>query len=360
MGQAGAEAATRPVIIRAAAAEAAGAASKVAGLTVLERACKQLGRMGHAPIVIASDGKLPLPPQLPPGIEVRAVAGDGEIAALAASLGGAPVLAADVVRPSNRGIEGGLRVTDEASRRAAEDAIFAELLRGDLGLVARYLNKPISFRITRHVLCRLPFTPNQVTIGAALVGLVGAALIATGHATLALVGFLLAHVQSVLDGCDGELARVRYQMSAIGEWLDTIVDDGLNLALFAAVGIGLSRAHDRPLYLVLGLAAMGMMLTYNVVAYRELRRQGEGGEVLKVRWWFARGGSLKGMYGDRKLSLGRMVMALGRRDFFLFAWVVFALVGLGKVVLIYVLLLATANFVAAAGQIVFGPPKQPA
>ena len=50
-------------------------------------------------------------------------------------------------------------VHDEPSRRRAEDAVFAELLRGDLGLVARRLNKPISFRITRYLLCRLPAHP---------------------------------------------------------------------------------------------------------------------------------------------------------------------------------------------------------
>ena len=35
-----------------------------------------------------------------------------------------------------------------------------DLLRGDLGFVARYLNKPVSFRVTRYLLCKLPITPN--------------------------------------------------------------------------------------------------------------------------------------------------------------------------------------------------------
>lgn len=353
MDPAGAE--RRPIVIRAGSAESAGAQLVVAGLTVLDRACKQLRRT-HAPVIIATDGTCALPRPLLDGVEVRPAVGDAEVAALAASVGDAPVVAADVVRPSNRDIAGGVRVTDRDSRKAAEDAVFGELLRGDLGLVARHLNKPLSFRITRHLLCRLPFTPNQVTIGAGLVGVLGALLIATGDAALGLGGFLLAHFQSVLDGCDGELARVRFQQSAIGEWLDTIVDDALNFLLFAAVGIGSWRATGARLDLAVGIGAALAMATYNFVAYRELVRQGEGGEVLKVRWWFARGGSLKGMYDGRKLSPSRMLMALGRRDFFLFAWLVFAAVGLRRLIVLYVAILASANLVAALGQLIFGPP----
>ena len=183
----------------------------------------------------------------------------------------------------------GLRVVDEPSRVAAEDAIFNDLLRGDLGLVARHINKKISFRITRHLLCHWPITPNQVTLGAGLLGLLGCFLIATGSQDAIVLGFLLAQFQSILDGCDGELARVRFQQTAIGEWLDTIVDDVLNLALVAAVGVGLSRHGGSENDIWLALGACAMLLTYNIIAYRELVKQGEGGEVLKIRWWFATG-----------------------------------------------------------------------
>src|SRR5262245_35642286 len=193
--------------------------------------------MGRS-VMVATDRSFALPAPLPARVEVCVLEKAGAFETLARTLGDPPVVPADVVRPANRDLDGGLRVSDEASRRQAEDAIFAELLRGDLGFVARHLNKPVSFRITRHLLCRLPVTPNQVTLGAAAIGLLGAALIATGRHSLMLLGFVLAHVQSVLDGCDGELARVRFQQSPRGEWLDTIADDALNLVLFACIGVG--------------------------------------------------------------------------------------------------------------------------
>jgi phosphatidylglycerophosphate synthase len=340
-----------PALIVATHEEAAGALRKVAGLTVLDRAVKQARRLGYRPVV-ASDGTV----SAPAGVEVQTVAGRGAVEDLRRALG-ATTVAADVVRPSNRDLEGGLRVTDDDSRARAEDAIFAELLRGDLGFVARFLNKPVSFRITRYLLCHLPFTPNQVTLGAAAIGLGGCALIATGQRWLVVLGFLLAHFQSVLDGCDGELARVRFQQSAIGEWLDTIVDDGLNLALVASMGVGLGRAYGSTAPTIVGFLTCAMLLTYNAVAYRELVRQGEGGEVLKVRWWFLRGADVKELVARQGGGPMRILTAVARRDFFVLAWFVLALAGLFPVVLVYAMLVVIPSFVIAIGQLVLQPNR---
>jgi phosphatidylglycerophosphate synthase len=344
------------VLVRATADEARGAERLVAGLTVVERALKQLLRRGHK-VVVAGDGSVALP-SLP--LAVRHVSGPAAADVLARELGAPPVMPADTVCPAGAvtwdasgAPVGGIRVSDEPSRRRAEDAIFAALLRGDLGLVARHLNKPLSFRITRHLLCRLPVTPNQVTVGAGVVGLLGCALIAAGRPLSIFAGLLLAHLQSVLDGCDGELARVRFQQSAIGEWLDTLVDDGLNLALVAALGIGVSRFRGAAWPMVLALLTCAMLLTYNAVTYTELLRQGEGGEILKVRWWFNRGRDMKGMY-DRA-GASSLLMALGRRDFFLLAWVLLAALRLYAVIQLYALVVAVPSFLGALGQLALRP-----
>jgi phosphatidylglycerophosphate synthase len=352
------------VLLRATRAEAAGAALRVGGLSVAERSLRQLERLAATRVVVASDGAVPLPARLPVNVELRRVGGeaggaDGEtaaaVAALEAELGHPVVLGADVVRVQPAHFDGGLRVVDEATRKAAEDAVFADLLRGDLGFVARHINKKISFRITRDYLCHWPFTPNQVTLGAGVIGLIGCFLIATGSRTGIVLGFLLAQLQSILDGCDGELARVRFQQTAIGEWLDTVVDDALNLALVASVGIGLynhgGSAAD------IWIAFCAMLLTYNVVASRELVRQGEGGEVLKVRWWFAGGRTLKAMTGN--LGAFSFINLVSKRDFFVFTWMILAVLDLLPLVLFYALCIAFGCFVTALGQIVTAGRRRP-
>jgi CDP-L-myo-inositol myo-inositolphosphotransferase len=238
---------------------------------VCERSARQLASLKMR-VVLASDGSCALPAALPAGVEARSIASGQDLDGLRAELGGAQEVGADEVRPTARDFAVAIRVTDEPSRRRAEDAVFAQLLRGDLGIVARYLNKPISFRITRYLLCHLSVTPNQVSVVAALVGLCGALLVTTGQHWLMVAGFFLAHAQSVLDGCDGELARVRFQQSKLGEWLDTFIDEGLNIALFACTGIGLWRQSGSTLALGVGLAAASIHVFYDVVALSELAR----------------------------------------------------------------------------------------
>jgi len=212
---------------------------KIAGLTIAERGIKQLAQAPNTRVVVASDGTIPLPQRLPDNVEVQTVANAEAAASVAAGMG-ASLVGADVVRVA-RG-DAGTRVTDEAGRRAAEDAVFAALFRPDLGIVARRLNKPISVRFTRRVLVATAVTPNQITLFAAAVGLTGCALLAAGGYAAMVAGFACQQLQSILDGCDGELARVRMQQSKLGAWLDTFVDDVLNVLITAAIGIGLSRS----------------------------------------------------------------------------------------------------------------------
>ncbi len=363
------------VVLRATAKESAGALLKVAGLTVFERALKQLARAAALRVIVIADGTVPLPTifaaDRPANVEVRPPTSDPDaaIAALArpSAPGGATaagtvvVVGADVVRRQRDPLSGGIRVSDEATRRQAEDAIFADLLRGDLGVVARHINKKISFRITRSLLCKLPITPNQVTLGAAAIGLVGCWLIATGAAGALVAGFALVQLQSVLDGCDGELARVRFQQSVIGEWLDTLVDDFLNLALVAAMGRGLWRAGYGWPAATAATLACGMFLVYNLVSYRELVRQGVGGELLKIRWKVARGADMKSLMNDQSGAPGgpalRAVLSLGRRDVFIFSWLVLAILHLLPVALLWAVIIALSCFGTAVGQLVAREPQ---
>ncbi len=280
------------VVLAATRDEAAGAALPIAGLTVIERALKQLGQSPEKRVVVASDGAIALPSPLPPNVEVRTVADGAAAAEIARSLG-APLVGADVVRLDRSRFDGGLRVIDEPTRRAAEDAVFAALYRADLGFVARRLNKPISVRLTRHVLARSPITPNQITLFAAALGIVGCALIATGRYLWVVLGLALEHLQSMLDGCDGELARVRFQQSKLGAWLDTFVDDVLNVlddgvsrGRPLARGRGGLGARRRP------LGGGAMLVLSNLIIMRDMRRQKASGDLMDMVWWFSGGRKL--------------------------------------------------------------------
>jgi phosphatidylglycerophosphate synthase len=349
-------------VLRARQEESIGARMVIAGLTVVERSAKQLSRSGGR-VIVVTDGTVKIPAALGRAAEIVEIGGDPD--AFARWLMAYPqaiVLDADHFRrasgAANPSASHGFRIVDETTRRQAEDLVFADLLRGDLGFIARHINKKISFRLNRHVLCHLPVTPNQVTVGAGVVGFLGCLLLTTGAYAPMAAGLVLAQAQSILDGCDGELARVRFQQSAIGEWLDTLMDDGLNLALVATLGIGVYRSGWGATALTASVGICAMLVVYNAVSYRELIRQKLGGELLKVRWKINRGRDMKALWASPDgLGAGKkFLLTLGRRDTFIFGWMVLGLLDLAPVILLWAFAVALPSFVVAVGQLVL--PKE--
>lgn len=143
------------------------------------------------------------------------------------------------------------RIGSKADIPGAERFLLAQLVKKADGIISRNINRKISLTFTRRLM-RTQVTPNQVTAVVLLVGILsGPAIVFFGGYWGLVVGGLLYYSSSVLDGCDGELSRLRFQGSPFGAWLDTVVDDTVGLsyilglywylgsreALWAAVGV---------------------------------------------------------------------------------------------------------------------------
>lgn len=112
--------------------------------------------------------------------------------------------------------------------------------RDDDGLLARRVGRRISLAVTR-ILLRLPLRPNHVTGLAVVLGLTGALKLAGGAPGDMIAGALLLGLYAILDGCDGELARLRFQESDLGAALDRLGGGLVRLAFLLCLGIGLWR-----------------------------------------------------------------------------------------------------------------------
>jgi 1L-myo-inositol 1-phosphate cytidylyltransferase / CDP-L-myo-inositol myo-inositolphosphotransferase len=89
--------------------------------------------------------------------------------------------------------------------RAARVALRRSLGKDADGPVSRWLNRPLSTRLSM-LLAPLRPAPDLVSLVAFAFGLAGAALLAAGQG---LAGGLLVHASSVADGVDGEVARLQ-------------------------------------------------------------------------------------------------------------------------------------------------------
>jgi choline kinase/phosphatidylglycerophosphate synthase/phosphoglycolate phosphatase-like HAD superfamily hydrolase len=110
------------------------------------------------------------------------------------------------------------------------------------GAVAK-VNRVLSVRVITPLLLSVApgLRPDTVTVLAAIVALGAAAAILAGWV---LVAALAVQLASILDGADGEIARVAHRGSRFGAFLDPMLDRVVDGLLFSAAGLYLAAQVD--------------------------------------------------------------------------------------------------------------------
>jgi len=193
------------------------------------------------------------------------------------------------------------------------------------GLVSRWLNRPISQRLTWAVLAIPGVRPLHVTIVTALIAVPMLWLLLFGGHGGLIAGAILFHVASVVDGVDGEMARATWRTSAQGASLDSLVDMTINFLFVSGLTIHLAL-RDRDAIGWIGAWAIVAMIVGNVLIARRVRAQGAplGFDLFKRR--NARIGGLVDL-------VYWVVQVISSRDFFAFMYMVLTILGLERVAL---------------------------
>ncbi len=165
-------------------------------------------------------------------------------------------------------------VDDPAAFKKAEKSLLDHL--GDKptdGPVSRYLNRPLSVMFSRH-LVKLNITPNQISLFSFLCSLVAAGLFVMGGYIFLLIGGVLAQFASIVDGCDGEVARLKYQKSNFGGWFDAVLDRYADAFLLIGLTWHLLATEMNSWVLFIGFMAIigSFMLSYTADKYDNLMR----------------------------------------------------------------------------------------
>lgn len=221
-----------------------------------------------------------------------------------------------------------LRARDVSEAKGATRALLQRLRKPQDGVVSRALNRRLSLAVTS-VLCRTALRPNQLSVAILAVGAVGAWSAAQGTPGALALGGALFQAQSVLDGCDGELARLTFRGSRLGEWVDTVGDDLTNYAYFGAAALGLHRAGLGALPLAVGAVGVGAGLLASGIEYVYLARIGSG-DLLKYPLGFGKDAGVSDDALAEATGIKRLAGALRpmfKRDFFVFAAMLCAFLG---------------------------------
>jgi phosphatidylglycerophosphate synthase len=208
-----------------------------------------------------------------------------------------------------------LRIVDERDRKSAEQRLLKGLIKDSDGFMSRYFARPISISLSRRLAPR-GVTPNQMTIVSGLIGLAAAPFFLSAAPAMQVIGGLLFVAHSVLDGCDGELARLTFRESRLGGLLDFFSDNLVHVAIFTCMAVGWSLAEAEPWPLILGAAAvLGTAGSAGAVYWLTLRNKATAGPLYTS------------VSAEPSGRLGKVLDALSRRDF---VYLVLVLSAFGK------------------------------
>ncbi len=201
------------------------------------------------------------------------------------------------------------RFLDARSPRGTRK-LYASLAKDTDGYLAR-LDRRVSLALTR-LLLPLPVTPNQVTAAGLALSLLGAWQLAAGTVARQVLGGVLLWASCILDGTDGELARLKLLATPQGGAFDLWCDHAAHLATFVALPVGVARLHPgmdwrrAGALLVLGVAASAATVWKLVLSVPERERGPHAALVERVA-------------SRDYVYLILLFAALGRLDWFVWA-----------------------------------------
>jgi phosphatidylglycerophosphate synthase len=206
------------------------------------------------------------------------------------------------------------------------------------GFVSRFLNRPISRRITRFLL-KFPIHPSAWTISIFVLPLIACVFFVRGDYLSVVIGAAIFQAFSILDGCDGEIARAKNLESKFGERLDHFCDFLASLLYVLALGLGLDRLSE-------GIICAGL-ITANEWLVRASKSEMSVASSTLHKSLYARHHGMIGHSG--LLNLGERfvwwLFQLTKRDMAVFIFLILATLGLAEWILHLWIIVAGASLV---------------
>ena len=213
------------------------------------------------------------------------------------------------------------------------------------GFVSRFFNRPISRRITS-VLLKFPIHPSTWTISIFVLPLIACVFLVRGNYVSIVIGAAIFQAFSILDGCDGEIARAKNLESKFGERLDYFCDFVSSLLYVLALGLGLHRSSE-------GIVC-AVLITANELLLRAGKSQTAVAPSTLHESFYARH---RGMIGHSGLlNFGERfvwwLFQLTKRDMALVVFLILALLGVAQWILHLWVTVAGVSLVLSASALI--------
>ncbi len=134
----------------------------------------------------------------------------------------------------------------------AEKKLLKNLSKPADGILSKKFNRKVSTFITRF-LVKTPITPNMISVLIPVLAILTFFLLSKGTYPWLIYGGLMIQFLSIIDGCDGEIARLKFMKSSFGAWLDPILDRYVDMILIAGMAYGYWHATSNNLILFMAV-----------------------------------------------------------------------------------------------------------
>ena len=134
------------------------------------------------------------------------------------------------------------------------------------GSISKYINRPISQWATSKII-DYPLTPNQISIAVFFISVFSGLIISIEGYFFLLLGALLAQLSSILDGCDGEIARLKLLESKFGGWFDRVLDRYSDLFILMGLTFHTYFIHKTLTVFFIGFIVVGGKIISSYTAF---------------------------------------------------------------------------------------------
>ncbi len=165
-------------------------------------------------------------------------------------------------------------IDNEKMLKKAERRLLTNLKKTSDGPVSRHLNRPISNSISKY-LAKTSISPNFISFFSFVISMLGAFFFFLGGYVNLVVGAILIQLSSIVDGCDGEMARLKFQATKFGGWFDSVLDRYADAFILFGLIYYVYVTDNNFLYVAIGFLAIvgAFMNSYTADKYDNLMKR---------------------------------------------------------------------------------------
>lgn len=137
-----------------------------------------------------------------------------------------------------------------------------------------HVNRPLGKFITK-ILINTNISPNQVSFLVFITSLIATFFLLSQSYLTILLSVFFYQLSCSLDCVDGPIARLKYQTSILGHYIDSFIDKLIKILFFLGIGLNLMFEYNNNLYLILSIYLIFITILIHYLDFIFIRKKNE-------------------------------------------------------------------------------------